>query len=153
MRYCDDDVNHVNLQLSQIQLAREMLTCYNTRKHRKRGRNSVGASPSLVFSDYHFPRQARKACQMLSMQCIWIETLIIILLQAMQWETAHTSVCCTMFSHYISILLSRLLQAESNNSIQDHLACNIQTKMLHGHQTLVTTIEDHRYTVAKVGIL
>ena len=32
----------------RLELAREMLSCYNARKHRKRGRNSVGASPSLV---------------------------------------------------------------------------------------------------------
>ena len=48
----------------RIELARELMSSYNARKHRKRGRNSNGASPSLVFSDNHFPDKLEKPAQL-----------------------------------------------------------------------------------------
>ena len=47
----------------QLKLARELMSNYNARKHRKRGRNSTGASPSLIFSDNHFPDKLEKPAQ------------------------------------------------------------------------------------------
>ena len=47
----------------RLELARELMSSYNARKHRKRGRNSTNASPSLVFSENHFPDKLEKPAQ------------------------------------------------------------------------------------------
>ena len=47
----------------RLELAREMLSCYNARKHRKRGRSMAEPSPSLMFNEYHFPDKLEKPAQ------------------------------------------------------------------------------------------
>ena len=47
----------------RLELARELMSSLNARKHRKRGRNSTGATPSLIFSENHFPEKPEKPAQ------------------------------------------------------------------------------------------
>ena len=47
----------------RLELVRELLSCYNSRKHRKRGRSSMEGTPSCTFSEQHFPVNLSKALQ------------------------------------------------------------------------------------------
>lgn len=39
----------------RLELARELLASHNSRKHRKRGRSTTDGSPSIIFTERHFP--------------------------------------------------------------------------------------------------
>ena len=77
-----------------IEPARELMSSYNSRKHRKGTKLKWSFFPCI--QQQSLSRQTREASTVPGLQCFRSAMSLFVMLQAMQRKAADTSLCCTM---------------------------------------------------------